>query len=221
MNPFLRAHCAHYAHSTVNSNDWKGFFLNYMLNTAKVPQSTLDTIDWDSWFNKPGMPIVKNEFDQSLILGAETLANTLINTDAQPNANEIQGWDSAQVVILLEKIIDFQKVALSQGEAAKEAFAKRILAIDAAYNLTGSKNSEIRFRWLTLCIRQPLLDRFEHVGAFLSEQGRMKFVRPLYRDLFTLGGEEGKKFALETFQKNRNMYHSIASKMVARDLELE
>jgi hypothetical protein len=44
--------------------------------------------------------------------------------------------------------------------------------------------------------------------------------RPLYRDLFTLGGAAGKEFALATFKKHQSMYHSICSKMVARDLGL-
>jgi hypothetical protein len=48
----------------------------------------------------------------------------------------------------------------------------------------------------------------------------MKYVRPLYRDLFEYGGE-ARKFAIQLFTKHRKFYHSIAQKMVARDLQLE
>jgi hypothetical protein len=48
MNPFLRAHCQKYAHSTVNHNDWKVFMLDYFTNVAKVPKEKLDQIDWDT-----------------------------------------------------------------------------------------------------------------------------------------------------------------------------
>lgn len=46
-----------------------------------------------------------------------------------------------------------------------------------------------------------------------------KYVRPLYRDLYEYGGE-GRAFAIKLFVENRSFYHSIAQKMVARDLQL-
>jgi leukotriene-A4 hydrolase len=46
----------------------------------------------------------------------------------------------------------------------------------------------------------------------------MKFVRPLYRELFAW--EEQKAVAVETFQEWRSNYHPIAAKMLAQDLKL-
>lgn len=220
MNPFLRAHCERFAHGCVNSTVWKPFFLDYMLTMGKVPQATLDQIDWDAWYNKPGMPIVKNEFDQSLIKGSNELANQLVAAnDKDITADAIKGWDSAQVVILLERVLTLQREALANGEDATAAFGARLGAIDALFHFTASKNSEIRFRWLTLCIRQKMQDRYPAVGAFLREQGRMKFVRPLYRDLYESEGA-GREFALALFKEHGKQYHSIAQKMVAKDLQL-
>ena len=51
---------------------------------------------------------------------------------------------------------------------------------------------------------------------FLAEQGRMKFVRPLYRAL--AGLKQGPDLARETFSKLHSLYHPIARKMVASDL---
>lgn len=67
----------------------------------------------------------------------------------------------------------------------------------------------------------------------VTEQGRMKFTRPLYRDLG--GWEKGKKLkytsnklnriarprAIETFTKNRPSMHSTTASLVAKDLGLE
>lgn len=47
----------------------------------------------------------------------------------------------------------------------------------------------------------------------------MKFVRPLYRALFA--SQCGKEVAFKTFKENYKMYHSIAAKMVAKDLGLD
>ena len=54
------------------------------------------------------------------------------------------------------------------------------------------------------------------VLEFLAEQGRMKFVRPLYRAL--AGLKQGPDLARETFSKLHSLYHPIARKMVASDL---
>ena len=52
---------------------------------------------------------------------------------------------------------------------------------------------------------------------FLKSQGRMKYLRPLYRALF----KKRKEVALGTFREARSSYHPIAAKMVAVDLGLE
>lgn len=51
-----------------------------------------------------------------------------------------------------------------------------------------------------------------------TEQGRMKFVRPLYRSLF--GTSSGKELAVSTFNANKQVYNLVCAKMVAKDLQL-
>ncbi len=46
----------------------------------------------------------------------------------------------------------------------------------------------------------------------------MKFTRPLYRAMYK--SVKGKELAVKTFKEHRNMYHNIAAKMIAKDLEL-
>ena len=55
------------------------------------------------------------------------------------------------------------------------------------------------------------------VIAFVKAQGRMKFVRPLYRALH--GWPEQKALAAKTFAEHANSYHPIARKMLAQDLK--
>ena len=86
-------------------------------------------------------------------------------------------------------------------------------------NLTASTNSELMFRWFMICISVGLESVLEPAVAFVTAQGRMKFVRPLYRALFA-AGDQGKQLAVETFKKHRQFYHSIASKIISKDLGL-
>ena len=97
---------------------------------------------------------------------------------------------------------------------------KLIDALDAHYGLTASKNAEIRFRWLTLRLRAQDDRAFPHTVLFLLEQGRMKFTRPLYKDLFQ-SNAAGEALAVSVFMEHRSVYHPICSGMVAKDLGLE
>jgi leukotriene-A4 hydrolase len=93
--------------------------------------------------------------------------------------------------------------------------------MDDAYKLTACENSEVKFRWQSLCLLAHAADPeaaswiVPHVVAFLGAQGRMKFVRPLYR---ALKGLSDKSIALDAFGRLKNTYHPIARKMVAADL---
>jgi hypothetical protein len=84
---------------------------------------------------------------------------------------------------------------------------------------SASKNAEIRFRWLQLNIHANHEDMFHKAVEFLTSQGRMKYVRPMYRSLHN--SKSGKELAKKTFVEHKGMYHSIAQKMIAKDLGLD
>ena len=78
-----------------------------------------------------------------------------------------------------------------------------IKALDATYSFTASKNAEVMLRWQTLCLHSECEFILPHVVDFITGQGRMKFVRPLYRTLRS--SEIGKKLAVETFEAKKDM----------------
>ena len=104
----------------------------------------------------------------------------------------------------------------AQGETTN---ASTLRAMNYKYSFIDSGNSEIRFRWQKLCLRAEMEEIIPHVVKFVLEQGRMKFTRPLYKLLYQ--SNMGKAIAVQTFVENKDIYHPICSKMVARDLELE
>ena len=88
------------------------------------------------------------------------------------------------------------------------------------YKFALSGNSEIKFRWQSLNLAAKVTSIFPSVVEFLGKIGRMKYVRPLFRALSKCG-EEGKRLARETFEKNRNFYHPICARVVAKDLGIQ
>ena len=107
---------------------------------------------------------------------------------------------------------------LNHVEDSDAPFSSELLqSIDRAYSLTSSNNSEVKFRWQSLCLHSDCDWIVPHVVNFITSQGRMKFVRPLYRLLRS--SSVGAETAVQTFAANSESYHPIARKMVASDLQ--
>ena len=86
------------------------------------------------------------------------------------------------------------------------------------YSLDSAPNVEILFRWVRLGLRARWPPSVAAAVELATRQGRMKFVRPLYRDLY--GWEEQRQLAVETFKSNRDKLMFVAAEMVAKDLHI-
>jgi leukotriene-A4 hydrolase len=243
---FAQAYCARFKFHTVTSDDFKAFFLNHFRPQnddnddvfhghhdqsaqATLPRA-LSSIPWDTWFYAPGMP-PKPAFDTTLATASMDLAQRWVDANANvQNATQISNnnsivmlqtrfhkhdichWSSSQVVLMLETIIELC-TAMSQCLDA----AVLDLMMDL-YQFAATKNAEIRFRFYTLALRSKYVPILPYVKVFLFEQGRMKFVRPLFRDLVKSSIPGGPVLAKHLFDQNKNMYHPICRKMLAKDL---
>jgi len=201
---FLKTYIDKFKFSTVTSEEFKAYFLQYF---SSLDKSVLNQIDWDTWFHKPGMPPVPNNFDQKLANISAALANKWIAGGADTSATDIKDWNAQQIVVFLDKLL-LAEPAISDR--------KLIEKMESLYHFTSSKNSEIRSRWYRLCIQAEYDPILPHALGFLREQGRMKFTRPLYRALHK--SKFGKDAAVKQFTEYRNTYHAICAKMVAKDL---
>ena len=53
--------------------------------------------------------------------------------------------------------------------------------MEKQYGFNGVRNSEIRFSWIRLGLVARWEDAVPRAVAMVTDQGRMKFLRPLYR----------------------------------------
>jgi aminopeptidase N len=84
----------------------------------------------------------------------------------------------------------------------------RLAAVDEAFGLTRTGNSEVLFQWLLVAVRRGYEPAYPRLESFLTEQGRRKFLKPLYEELVkTLGGKER---ALAIYAKARPTYHPVS-----------
>ncbi|KAI9096655.1 peptidase family M1-domain-containing protein [Phlyctochytrium arcticum] len=210
FEPYLKEHVKNFAHKSITTDDFLKLLFDFFQRThGDEKVKILNSVDWDAWLHKPGMPPVVNDFDKSLAEACEDLASKWSNAKATPDFDKtpFDGFNTGQKVMFLEKCL------------AKSAFTHDVLIkMDSSYKLTESRNAEIRFRWQMLCLKANYEVIFPHVVTFLGEVGRMKYVRPLYRELNKC--KNGSAVAKQTFLKHRNFYHPICAGMVAKDLGL-
>jgi leukotriene-A4 hydrolase len=83
-----------------------------------------------------------------------------------------------------------------------------------AYKFFETKNVELSQRYFCIGLKAQDKSVYHPTAELLGKVGRMKFVRPLYRDLMKVDRE----LAVKTFEKNRNFYHPICRGLVEKDL---
>lgn len=204
---FAQAYIQKFKYKTITSSQFRAFFMEHFSDR----KDQLTVIDWDAWYSAPGMPPVTPKFDNTISTASFELAEKLLDPGFEPSPNDISNWTSAQIVVMLERVI------VLMGEKKTKISVEKLKKYGSTYNFSTSKNSEIRFRWQTICVKCEADFILPDVKQFLMEQGRMKFVRPLYRDLNN--SKVGTKLAHDLFNEWGNNYHPIARKMIAKDLQ--
>jgi leukotriene-A4 hydrolase len=204
---FFAAYMKRFASKTLTSTDFKDFFMEHFKGNRAVQD-----VDWDTWFYKPGMPDELPELDTTMAKDSQDLADTWLIVDRDrvipPATNHISGWTSLQIQIFLDTLL--------AKTSSKSLKLSTLHAMDSLYQFSKCQNSEILFRYCMLAIASEDNSVLPVVVRFITTQGRMKFVRPLYKALFK--SRMGRDLAVSTFLANKDFYHPIAAKMLASDL---
>ena len=87
----------------------------------------------------------------------------------------------------------------------------RLDALQAAYGLNGTGNSEIRFAWLSLAVSNRYDPASPSLQQFLTSQGRGKFVSPLFKALAS-DKQWGLPIAKRIYPKARPLYHPLVTR---------
>jgi len=90
---------------------------------------------------------------------------------------------------------------------------QQMSALDSAFDLTRSGNSEILFVWLRHAIANRYEPAMRALERFLTSQGRRKFIAPLYQDLMD-AGSWGEAKAREVYARARPTYHAVTRNTV-------
>jgi len=213
----VTAYLQKFAYGTITSEEFKEFCISFWQKTRPDAYIKLKAFDWDSWIYDEGMPPLP-EFNKTLADAAESLAAAWVDFDDgkifNPPIANIDKWSSAQKLCFLDALLKL--VQDERKEGSKNLEISTLKLFDNAYGFQRSRNAEILFRYCMLAVQSEDQDVYPIVIHFVSSQGRMKYIRPLYRAMFA--SLSSRDIAVDTFLKNKEFYHPIATKLIAYDL---
>eukprot|EP00890_Picochlorum_soloecismus_P005680 jgi/Picsp_1/6112/NSC_03466-R1_leukotriene a-4 hydrolase len=212
---FFKDYISEFSSKVVRPNDFKNYVMNYFRN-KKI--KSIEEIDWDAWFYSTGMPPVTNVYDQTLAKQSFDLAKAWLEYDSNTNRrpsiqqSDLSSMSTLQIVAFIDKLLE-----------QTEESPLKVDTIDAIENqhkcLQNITNAEIRCVWYILKLRSGDTSVMSGLKDFLSSQGRMKYLKPLYRALSRSPIPGAKEIALNLFNENKVNYHPIAISMCQNEVE--
>ncbi|XKL66326.1 hypothetical protein PGB90_009746 [Kerria lacca] len=208
FDAFLRAYFNKFKYQSITTDDFKDYLLSYFSG-----EENLKSIDWNFWLYSTGLPPIipqLNLYDSTLEESCVKLANKWFEwKEEEPSEfspNDLKDFESLQIqefcAILLEKTpLSLHKLKL----------------MNDLYKMNSYKNSEIRFRWLRICIQSRWEEEIDNALNFAIGQGRMKYVRPIFRDLFSW--DKTREKAIKIFKENQTKMIHVLVHNLNNDIE--
>ncbi|KAG8999866.1 hypothetical protein FRB94_005859 [Tulasnella sp. JGI-2019a] len=222
--PYLKDYVQTFRGKSIRTDDWKEHLFKYFeANGGKEKLDILNTVDFEAWLHGEGLELPATiKYDTSLAQQAYDLAekwDKSRDTDDPSkldfSENDLKPLNSNQTIVFLETLQGLK----SPLPASHIRYMSKTYTI---FDTTG--NAEIRSPWYVLALASGAASDFvkdasEWVvgkGEHGTVKGRMKFCRPIFRAIYDVDAS----LAKDTFQSNRQLFHPIAAKLIAKDLGL-
>uniref|UniRef100_K3X8J9 Peptidase M1 leukotriene A4 hydrolase/aminopeptidase C-terminal domain-containing protein n=1 Tax=Globisporangium ultimum (strain ATCC 200006 / CBS 805.95 / DAOM BR144) TaxID=431595 RepID=K3X8J9_GLOUD len=208
FDDFLKAYCAKFRFQSIAAEDTLRFFLEYFphLQAAGNASEVNGPISFSTWLHAPGYPQYKPELSeaQEIMEHCEALAYHWGASQLAVLANVVYLTEEARTTWPVFQRLYFLDCCLNESFAN----ALVVIALGDTMRLWDSANSEVRFRWSLVLIKNEVLAKLDDgVGAFLESQGKQKFQIPVYRALTTSGNPKVRAFATQIYARTKASLH--------------
>lgn len=197
---FLRTYFDQFAFQPMTSERFVDYFRKELVKGDKDLENKLQI---DAWVYGPGIP------DNVVEVHSDEFAKVEKQIDAWQNgtrASELQteAWTTHHWLHFLNQLPQ----PLTQSQMAE---------LDRAFGFSDTGNSEILHDWLLHVIANQYEPGYAALEAFLTGQGRRKFLRPLYTEMAKT--PKGRKMAKRIYGKARPTYHTISRQTIDEILD--
>lgn len=166
---------------------------------AKLYGGALPPIDLDRWAYQPGLPEGAEPPPSDAFAKVEAQAQAFAGGAAAASL-KTEGWSTQE----------WQRFLASLPETLTPA---QLADVDAAFGFSRAGNSEIAFSWLMIAVENRYDPAVPALEKFLTQQGRRKFVRPLFAALVEEEGW-GRPIAERIYAEARPLYHTVTAASV-------
>lgn len=207
---FLRVFMRKFSYKSVDTNEFIQSFNDYFNQVMGKKQAAiiLRKINWDDWLKKPGYPPQPLEFKVDDFDECKNLSEKFLNEE-EFNQEIIEKYLSFDVNL---KLIFLKNIYEKNGTLSEE----KLKILQEKFQLDLEKNKEISFVWFKICVKNKFLENMKAVEEFLGSTGRMKFVNPLYEELYKVDPY----LATQIFERKKMSYHPITREIVSKKLHL-
>jgi hypothetical protein len=200
FDAYLRSYFDRYAFQPMTTQK---FLADFRERAVRGDAMLEQQLQLDAWAYEPGLPSNAQQphaaaFDQV------DAAVAAFNAGGAPDAAQWGGWGTFERQRFLQTL-------------PRELSSAQLDALESAFNLNETGNSEVLFNWLELVVANRYEPGAASLERFLTSQGRGKFVRPLYRALMA-EDDWGQAHARRIYARARARYHNLVSAAVDRTL---
>jgi aminopeptidase N len=189
----------YFARHAFQSQTTAGFVADLRANLIKGDPKLEAAIGIDQWVYGVGLPANAVHVQSAAFPTVDALAAAYAKGGPAPTA-KWKAWSTPERT----RFVSSLPRALS---------SERLATLDKAFDLSAQGNSEIRFVWLELAVANRYDPAVPSLEAFLTDQGRRKFVAPLFKDLMAQG-DWGQPIAKRLYAKTRPLYHAVTRQTV-------
>ena len=198
FDPFLRAYFEEFAFRGVTTGQFAEFLESELLSKHREAARGISV---RAWIEDPGLPGDRHEHVSAALDVAAQAARDWADGRVPADGLDTAGWTTQHWLRFLRSL-------------PEPLGAERMAGLDEAFGFTDAGNAEILCEWLVLSVGNGYEPADSALERFLTSVGRMKFLRPIYRQLMRT--EPGRERASEIFERARAGYHPVAIQMVER-----
>lgn len=214
MQQLLRSHIDMNAQHSINYTNFQVHFIHFVQDNfdKATAADIISKMDWEAWVRRPGLAPVHLDFTTKALNESGELAEKYIELKGAESPNNFKDYVDNFYSNL--RVVFHERLNQRFDEVTLDIMSK----IDSDLNVTSTLDPEIKQRWYPLGLKKGYKPATEAAHAFISAQGRMKYLQPIYQALLDSNQRD---LAVEWFNENKNFYHPYSVKKLAKLLNIK
>lgn len=198
IDAYLRSYFDRHAFQPITA---ERFLADFRTHVVRGDAALEQRLMLDQWVYQPGLPLNAVEPHAAAFDRVTAVVNAF-NAGGPASAVPWSSWGTLERQRFLQTL-------------PRDLTQSRLDDLEHNLHLNAIRNDEVLLDWLKIAIRNDYRESEGAVRDFLTRQGRLKFLAPLYRALMARASW-GPAFARQVYAVARPTYHPVAQAYIDR-----